>query len=382
MLPIDSLTEQELNRRFDSLPDKLKEALTSERNTRIVHQICDNNRIIDGEKRLMIEQLVGLVMLGIIHYYDMGLGIDEALSVNNPKFSNSIADEINIKIFSPIKNELENNYHPLTSTTSDVRPLKIIPQTPGGELGANIAPPAPPVPPVPQAPAAPTVGWSRSTSAQPVVKLTDARPPAAPAPAPMTSPTPSKLPSPASPAPKPAAPASQPGSMDEFERLAAQRRGAGGAQGPGAAEPPPIMIHEYASSKVQSQAPDFRLELPSRPIDLGKRPAGPAPIKSAVLEFGATPVTAPKPGPATTRVVHYTDYKSPSPENPVTPTAPPATAATQGPRLTTEITGATSISAATTSPPATPKPPSPPKPMQPPQPQPPRPAPPPPMPPR
>lgn len=113
MIPIDLITEEELNRRINKLSAKLKDAATSERNVRIVNQVCDNKQIADDDKREMVHQIVGLVILGIVHEYDVGAEINEALALNDLQVSQSLANELSAKIFAPIKAELDSNYDPL-----------------------------------------------------------------------------------------------------------------------------------------------------------------------------------------------------------------------------------------------------------------------------
>ncbi len=344
MIPVASITEEELDKRFDSLPDQLKEALTAERNLRIINQVCDRNRIVDEDKRTTIQQIAGLVILGVLHYYDIGSEINEALSLNNPQFSSSLADELNTKIFAQIKSELESNYQPIAVTTGDIKPpgskTAVVPAkstaTPSKTISATLsavasAPTGPKIisevpssttPPPPQNATQPKMpeaaGWSRATLKQPVVKLdqTASAAPVAPrAPA----------------APAPSAPITIPparGPIGEFERLAMKRsEGIAPAAPPAGIPkpptpppgPPPMILHEDVSAKPQQRAPDFHLDLPSEKFAMQKGPAS-LPIRPAVVELGKVPpLPAPKMATSTPRVVHYTEYKPPLTENPTFP---------------------------------------------------------------
>ncbi len=194
MIPVDLITETELDKRFDALPDKLKEALTSDRNLTIIDQVCQKNRIADEDKKETIQQIAALVLFGFVHPYDAGAEINDALLLNNPRFSASVADELNAKIFAPLKTELENNYHPPAGTSADIvkEPAaknkiqvpapKIISQAPALMPAqpivkvagpTTVAKPAPPpaalplTPPPVSSPTGPPTGWSRSTPNSP-----------------------------------------------------------------------------------------------------------------------------------------------------------------------------------------------------------------------
>jgi hypothetical protein len=106
---------------------------------------------------------------------------------------------------------------------------------------------------------------------------------------------------------------------------------------PAAPLPAPIMIHEDATFKPAQQPPNFHLQLPNQSNDILRgAPPAPTPMRPAVLELGKQAPAAPAPtGAMSTRVVHYSEYKSPSPEAPIT-----AAAAPSGPRQVTELTAA------------------------------------------
>ncbi len=372
MILVDQITEQELDRRFDSLSIKLRDALTSERNLNIVSDICEKNKILDKEKAAAIHQIIGLTILGFAHYYDIGKEINESLSLNNSKFSNDIAEEINAKIFSPIKDDLENNYHPIISEVAKtLTPAKILqPEekklpkilteiaTPQAIKPAPIpisipipTPTPPPKPagvPVPMPsvlsqsagasakvgiaqvtpdrlkPAAPPPpGWSKARSGEPVVKLSGPVMPAPPVP-------------PGSLNKMPSGPAVTVSITPPTAPAAPKMPTASSAPIAKPSEPAPILIHEDASLRPQQKIPDFHF--PITP-DTTKKESTAPPLKPAILELGKNApsgmanTAALKPSTvASTRVVHYTEYKSPTPETPIKPVAP------QGPRQVTELT--------------------------------------------
>lgn len=113
MIPIEEFTEEILRRRHDSLPETLLSASDSPTNLSVVEEVARNHNVVDEEKILIMQQLVGLVIMGFVHSYDISREINDALALNNPKLAASVADELNAKIFAPIKTELERNYRPV-----------------------------------------------------------------------------------------------------------------------------------------------------------------------------------------------------------------------------------------------------------------------------
>lgn len=338
-----TITQDQAFQRWDTIPLVLREALCSESNSDFLWKTCEAEHLPE-EKIYHVARIAGYVFLGFLHPEDLADELSIQLDLSS-KITKPIADAINARLFDPLRNDIDKIYNPLSKLKSNPKIIQDI-----GPI-SNVAPAAqlsgmpPPTPPVPQP------GWSRVTSSEPVVKLDRTAMPGA-----ALKPEPPAKPPVAPPVAKPAPPPPA-GTMDEFERLARQHGEVPHTQTPQketphsgpqhegtqpdekkVAEPPPVMIHKDTEFTAQPQAPGFRLELPSKPINMHGAPT-PPPAKSAVLEFGAKPPKPPKPaGPATTRVVHYTDYKSPSPEHPVTPATPPA--APQGPRQVTEITSA------------------------------------------
>lgn len=162
------------------------------------------------------------------------------------------------------------------------------------------------------------------------------------------------MPPPAPPA-KPASPPEK-GPVSEFERLASQSGQKAGTSIPAAATtmPAPVIIHSDTSFKPQQKVPDFHLPVSTERFDMTRPTSAPI-AKPAMLELGNA--TLPKKITSTPRIVHYSEYKSPSPETPTIPknSVPPTS---QGQRRFTEVT----------LPPPIPKPPTPPSPPAPPAP--------------
>ncbi len=262
MIAVDLITEQELDKRFDTLSSKLKDTLTSERSLSVVDQICKKNNIIDEEKVLIIHQIVGLVILGLIHSYDLGSEINEDLSLENPKFSNAIAEELNAKVFLSIKTELENNYRPINSVSLGVKDIssKQAPVTPNSTATTTTIAASTPKPATLS-----DIGWSK----QPAPAARSSANINIPKPASTTIPVPAT--NPAAAIPKPAA------------------------------EPAPMMLHEDTTFKPVEKNVSFTLSKPGGAVEMSVNHGGvpQAPTRSAVLEFGgatsAAGTSVPKP---------------------------------------------------------------------------------------
>jgi hypothetical protein len=248
MIAVDLITEQELDKRFDTLSSKLKEVLTSERTLNIVDQICKKNNITDEEKVLIIHQIVGLVILGLVHPYDLGSEINDALSLENPKFSNAITEELNAKVFLPIKAELENNYHPVLTHSEQ----KIIPATPVEN------PSLPKSAPAPKTISLSDIGWSKQPAPSSITSINTPKP------------TPTIMPTPV--APKITTPAPTVPTLT----------------------PAPMMLHEDTAFKPAEKNVGFTLSKMGGIAEMGMSGGVPkAPTRPAVLEFGAVPTPKP-----------------------------------------------------------------------------------------
>ena len=95
------ISKQQALNRWDILPDNLKEALFSESNADILWLICEAQHIPE-QKIYTIATIAGDVILGFLHSEDLAKEIRTTLNLN-PEIANSIANEIDRKIFVPIR---------------------------------------------------------------------------------------------------------------------------------------------------------------------------------------------------------------------------------------------------------------------------------------
>jgi hypothetical protein len=112
-MTLDQITIEDILERYSVLPDELLVILEDPNTEKIVETVCQKNNVSKPEWIDTIKQLVGYVLMGFIHYYDLGAEINTELNFPNSKLGNDIASEIEAKIFGSIKNILEKNYSPL-----------------------------------------------------------------------------------------------------------------------------------------------------------------------------------------------------------------------------------------------------------------------------
>ena len=376
--------------RWDLLTDRLREALWSEANSDFLWNTCASENIPE-QMRYTVARISGYVLMGFIHPEDVSKELIDALKIDQRTASDVQAALIG-RIFNPLREDIDKVYAPLSKTempqpisaklptgpkiiqdigapAASVPPPGMRPQIPltsqpPAPKSPSISPNPPPVasfaspnapsvsmPGLAQAAAATParsqngpatgsiapkpvsvadVGWARTQSSGPVVKLdTSGIPPQAPT-APQAQPHPN--------ANEPTtahlhSPSGAP--MGEIERMTMMKK----APVPVAAtQPAPMMLHENTMSQADEKNAGFTIIPKSSanaeiPLPPGRTPNIPRP---AVLELGGVPspgsATSPqaptRPGDAS-HVVHYTDFKSPLSSVPTM---------SSGPRAMNEIT--------------------------------------------
>ena len=108
-MPITISKKQILNR-WDTLPDSLKEAIFSSFNVDLIWSVGAINHLTN-DKISKIAMLAGDILMGFVHLEDFAPEIRKELNIN-PEMANSIAAEIDRKIFSPVKKDLRSVYRP------------------------------------------------------------------------------------------------------------------------------------------------------------------------------------------------------------------------------------------------------------------------------
>ena len=123
MVADEVLSESTLRQRFTALPATLQNALNSAANLKALRDICSENKINNEENVVIVTQLTTLVLLGFITIDDFGAELNEGLDLHDPRLAEKIAKAIGVKIFAPVKKDIENNYQPFgqtATTTTDI----------------------------------------------------------------------------------------------------------------------------------------------------------------------------------------------------------------------------------------------------------------------
>ncbi len=113
------ISKQQLFQRWDVLPDNLREALFSETNADIFWRICQAEHISE-EKISIGATIVGDVILGFLHVEDLAKELQLDLNINK-EIASVIAREVDRKIFSLIRSDLEKIYSPVALDAVDLR---------------------------------------------------------------------------------------------------------------------------------------------------------------------------------------------------------------------------------------------------------------------
>jgi hypothetical protein len=267
-----NISYQQARERWDTLPESLREALSSETNTDFFWRIIDSEHLTK-EKGGVIARLMGHVLLGFIHPGDLALEIKEATQLNQ-QTADSIANAVNDRIFEPLKDELGRIYEP-PSSLENLRSIKI------EEI---------------KKPRETVIEKIFGEKAEPSIGLDKI-----PTPPPVTE---RKLPE---------IPMQK---NIQFPPASAQSKTGGG--------PPPTIIHrEESGAKPLQPATDFKLDIPLPKLSETKINKETQPLKPATLEIGGREEKsqagsvgspqAPRPPepPRPPRVVHYTELKTP-----------------------------------------------------------------------
>ncbi len=118
-----TISQQQIDNRYDSLPAVLKEALFSTDNADSLWNIGDGNHLSD-DKKSDLAGIVGNVILGFIHPDDLAKEIAADLMIDN-RLAQQLSEEVNKKIISPVRSEVEKIYRsPSAGAASDLS-LKI-----------------------------------------------------------------------------------------------------------------------------------------------------------------------------------------------------------------------------------------------------------------
>lgn len=115
------ITEQQVQKKYNSLPDKIRNVLDLENNVMVVEQICRQHHL-DDERILIVNQLIALILLGFVSPNDFRQEIMDNTHLNY-QHSDDITKEIYEKIFALIRSEIDKIYSPVEILTKESAPV-------------------------------------------------------------------------------------------------------------------------------------------------------------------------------------------------------------------------------------------------------------------
>ena len=116
-----NVLEEQVTKRWDGLPSKLKEAIFSETNNDFLRELGATNNLSEE----IIDQIaltVGDVLMGFLSSDDFEQEIRSANQLDST-VARSISQEINKKIFDPLREDIQRNYAPPSVSNSFVHPV-------------------------------------------------------------------------------------------------------------------------------------------------------------------------------------------------------------------------------------------------------------------
>jgi hypothetical protein len=101
-------TKEELWKIFEKLPDELKEAIFSEKTAEDIFNICTRNGIED-ERMSKVAKYVGRVLMGLLPPNEFEEILEKEVGIEK-EVAKSIRREVEMLIFYPVRNRLEEIY--------------------------------------------------------------------------------------------------------------------------------------------------------------------------------------------------------------------------------------------------------------------------------
>src|SRR5258708_1004221 len=105
-----TITQEQIMARWDTLPESLREALTSEVNSDFLWKTCEGEHMPD-EKIYYVAREASLVLFGFLHPEDLGLELKDALGLD-AQTAGTIAHAIDSRIYTPLRPEIDKVYAP------------------------------------------------------------------------------------------------------------------------------------------------------------------------------------------------------------------------------------------------------------------------------
>lgn len=109
MIDFIKLTEEEISKKYESLPQEFREILASAQTSAVINSIAKSKGIVNEEKNIMLQQVVGLLIMGFVNYDEMKEVMLNEIGVRKELILPT-AEEIRQKILLPIINLLQKTF--------------------------------------------------------------------------------------------------------------------------------------------------------------------------------------------------------------------------------------------------------------------------------
>lgn len=275
-------TEDQVEARLETLPENLRDALFSIEITNLGESIGLSNGLKDGDIPSLAE-VIAWVLMGFTHPSNAAQAIEEHVGADSEK-ARIIGQEIDQKIFSRYKTDLEKIYTPMKIRPAGMADISMTP----APVKTQMAPATMPINPMSLPPMPTPVnpgGMSALKTPIPTATIKEEPKGWQPTKLPVAEPTPIANATPIS-----------------------------------TATPAPFMMHQESSASPLATSSDFKLNISKDMFKSGpaKQIEIPRPPKAAELEIGKAPLPPKPAGSASfktsptmqSRVVHYTDLRT------------------------------------------------------------------------
>ena len=101
--------KEQLSELYESLPEKLQEALYSDQNGKSIKEICGEKSITDDNTLFEINKYVGYVLFGLLPPDNLSSSLEKELKIKKED-AEYIGNQISRLVFLPIKDVLEPLY--------------------------------------------------------------------------------------------------------------------------------------------------------------------------------------------------------------------------------------------------------------------------------
>lgn len=104
-----TITTNQALRRWDLLSERMREALFSEHNSKLVRDLCAAEHVTAKEKTDFVMKIASLVLMGFVNQKDVPKELHDGIGLPL-QVGQAIADALALRLFSPFKDEIEKLY--------------------------------------------------------------------------------------------------------------------------------------------------------------------------------------------------------------------------------------------------------------------------------